>query len=230
MAALVFDLETIGLDFDQFDDITKHILVEAVADKEDLEAKTVAAREKLGLSPLTGQICAVCALDSDSGKGAVYFQAPGQQIDEQIDGVRYCSMSEKEILEQFWKLAARFDEFVTFNGRCFDIPFLLLRSAVYRMRPNKHLMKGRYLYQQERNAQNIDLMDQLSFYGATRNMKLHLCCQALGIPSPKGEGTDGGHVQVMFNEGRFMDIARYNVADVKATTELYKLWCEYLRF
>ena len=143
------------------------------------------------------------------------------------EGVRFKSLDEAGILEQFWLLAKRYDTFVTYNGRGFDIPFILMRSMVHRIRPTKQLMAGRYLYQQLDGAINLDLMDQLSYYGATRPGKLHMVCQALGIPSPKESG-NGAAVQQQFEEGRYREIADYNLADVVATSELYRLWQDFL--
>jgi 3'-5' exonuclease len=227
-SALVFDIETVGLPWESFDEMTQKMLIGPLEDGDDPAAKVAEAQGKLGLSPLTGQIVSIAAIDAESGKGAVYYQAPGQTVDETIDGIRFASMPEKDILEQFWRLADRFDEFVTFNGRGFDLPFILLRSAVHKMRPPKHLMKARYLYQQNADARHIDLMDQLSFYGATRNTKLHMYCQALGIPTPKEAG-DGSEVQTRFTNGEYRAIADYNVKDVQATAALYHVWHDFLR-
>jgi 3'-5' exonuclease len=38
--------------------------------------------------------------------------------------VNYKGMSEKEMLESFWRVANYVDQFITFNGRNFDVPFL----------------------------------------------------------------------------------------------------------
>jgi len=234
MGTLVFDIETVGRPFAEFDDITRQILLDGLSAEEKLlqEAEQhVAAQQKLGLSALTGQVAAIAVLDADTGKGAVYFQAPGQQIDEKDEaGVRYCSMSEEDILKQFWQLSAKYNEFITYNGRCFDVRFMMLRTAVHKMRPTVNLLANRYVNSQGM-TKHIDLYDQFTFYGALygKGMKLHMCCQAFGIETPKSEG-DGSQVQAMFDKGRFQDIARYNMADVRATTALYHLWNNYLRF
>lgn len=220
--SLVFDIETVGRDFASFDALTKSILI----DKEGSEEE---AKAKLGLSPLTGQICSICGLDANTGKGAVYFQAPGEEIDEMVGDVRYKSLDEKEILEQFWKLAEHYQQFVTYNGRGFDIPFIIMRSVAHKIKPTKNLMAGRYAYQQQSGAVNLDLADQLSFYGATRMAKLHLFCQAFGITSPKESG-DGSKVQEQFDQKRYREIATYNVEDVRATSSLFAIWDEFLRF
>ena len=89
-------------------------------------------------------------------------------------------------------------------------------------------MEGRYLYQQK-FAKHIDLLDQLTFYGATRKKgNLHLWSKVFGIKSPKDEGVTGDDVGRLFKEKKFLDIARYNVGDLHATKELYDKWNNYL--
>ena len=44
--------------------------------------------------------------------------------------VYYKGLSEKEMLESFWRVAKYVDQFITFNGRNFDVPFLMMRSAM----------------------------------------------------------------------------------------------------
>lgn len=135
------------------------------------------------------------------------------------------------MLEHFWDVAKEYDEFISFNGRGFDVPFLMLRSAIHGLRPTKDLMSNRYLNSQKYDAKHIDLYDQLSFYGATRGKgSLHLYCHAFGIKSPKSDGISGDDVAGLFSARRFLDIARYNVGDLLATKALYERWEKYLKF
>ncbi|MFH1193044.1 MAG: ribonuclease H-like domain-containing protein [Candidatus Jorgensenbacteria bacterium] len=187
-------------------------------------------KEGLGFSPLTGEIVAIGVLDYKKKMGAVYFQAPGSNIPEsEENGVKFKPMTEKEMLEGFWSGAKEYQEFVSFNGRAFDVPFLMIRSAIHGVRPTHDLMDGRYLYQQK-GAKHIDLLDQLTFYGAVRKKgNLHLWSRAFGIESPKAQGVTGDDVGRLFKEKKFLDIAKYNVGDLMATRELYERWNTYLR-
>lgn len=236
MSTLIFDIETVGEEFDTLDETTKDGLtrwIKKEADsEEDYQVAFKELKEGLGFSPLTGQIVAIGVLDHEKDKAAVYFQAPGQQYGSvEEDGVTFRQMTEKEMLENFWKGASQYDEFVTFNGRGFDAPFLLLRSAIHNVRPTCDLMSNRYLSKQWHGPRHVDLMDQLSFYGATRRKgSLHLYCRAFGIKSPKSEGITGDDVGPLFKAGRFQDIARYNVGDLRATRALYEYWKKYLNF
>jgi DNA polymerase elongation subunit (family B) len=236
MATLVFDIETVGEDFDAMDETTQEILTwwlkkQSLADSE-YEAQLAELKDGLGFSPLTGSIVAIGVLDLEKDKGCVYFQAPGETIaDFEEEGIKYKALSEKEMLQAFWDGAKQYQTFVTFNGRAFDVPFLMVRSAVQGVKPSKDLMSNRYLSSQKYDAKHVDLFDQLSFYSAVRKPgNLHMWCRAFGIDSPKADGVSGDDVKMLFDEKRFTDIARYNVRDIRATGALYQKWREYFSF
>ena len=232
--ALVFDIETVGEAWESFDEATKHniswYLEQSSKDEDEFAFELKQVQEGLGLSPLTGFIVAIGAYDSEKQQGAVYFQAPGASLEEtEVDGIKYKPMGEKAMLEQFWEVARHVNEFVSFNGRSFDAPFLVIRSMVHGLKPSKDLLSNRYLSMQ-RGCAHVDLMDQLTFYGAARFKKsLHLFCRALGLESPKAGGTAGDDVAALFKEGKYADIARYNAGDLFATAALYERWKETLR-
>jgi DNA polymerase elongation subunit (family B) len=235
MPQLIFDIETIGEDFDKLDKITQENLThwikkEAESDA-DYEYELENIKNGLGFSPLTGEIAVIGVLDYDKNQGAIYFQAPGKKIkDFEENGFKFKQMEEKEMLEKFWELAELYDEFISFNGRGFDVPFLMLRSAINKVKPSKNLLSNRYLGSQSYNAKHIDLYDQFSFYGASRKkLSLHLCSRAFGIKSPKADGITGDDVGRLFKENKFEDIARYNKNDLIATKELFDYWEKYLK-
>ncbi|MFH1790015.1 MAG: ribonuclease H-like domain-containing protein [bacterium] len=256
MPTLIFDIETIGENFDSMDETTQSVLTRwvdrDVSDKKEKKDKIQEIKNSTALSPLTGEIVAIGVLDSATKNGAVYYQSPETQAnesqmqilvnqialsDDKIDGnkkkegvIKLKPMSEKEMLEQFWQLAIKYDAFVSFNGRSFDVPFMLLRSAIHKIIPSKDLMSNRYLNSQKFNAKHIDLFDQFSFYGsAGRKGNLHLFCRAFGIKSPK-QGVCGSDVGNFFAKRKYKEIAEYNVGDIVATDELYQYWEKYLRF
>lgn len=234
MSQLIFDIETIGESWEDLDETTQKSLlrrVQRATSEEEREILTKEIQEGLGLSPLTGEIVAIGILDSEKDKGAVYYQTPGQpDKDLEEEGIRYRQMNELQMLHEFWRIADSYDEFVSFNGRGFDVPYLMLRSAINKIKPTKDLMSNRYLGSQKYNAKHIDLYDQLSFYGSTRGPgALHMYCRALGITSPKGNGIDGSEVGKYFKDGKYEEIARYNAADLFATRDLYKIWEKYLK-
>lgn len=232
MSTLVFDIETIGEEWDALDETSRHMLsrwVDRTAkSEEEHDAEMKDLKEGLGFSPLTGSVVAIGLYDLERAQGAVYFVTDKEEDEYVVGEYTLKPRGEKEMLEAFWEGARQYDTFVTFNGRGFDVPFLMLRSAIHGIRPTQDLMDGRYLYQQ-RGAKHIDLQDQLTFYGAMmRRPSLHLFCRAFGIESPKAAGVAGDDVAALFREKKFRDIAEYNVRDVVATTELYKKWLAYL--
>src|SRR3989344_1942222 len=235
MAKLIFDIETVGEDFEALDKTTQEVLTHWIKKETFSEGDYKLAlgdlKNGMGFSPLTGEIVAIGVLDCEKDKGVVYFQAPGQKNETfEEDGITFKPMPEKEMLEAFWKGAEKYQEFVSFNGRSFDIPFLMIRSAINKIRPTKDLMSNRYLNSQRDGAKNIDLFDLLSFYGAVRRRGgLHLYCRAFGIQSPKS-GVTGDDVGRLFREKKYQEIARYNVGDLRATKSLYEYWEQYLKF
>ena len=233
---LIIDIETVGEDFNALDHATQEALTRWIKKESDSDEEYQVALEELknglGFSPLTGEIVAIGVLDYYKDEGVVYYQAPGEKAKESKEGnMTFKPMGEKEMLQKFWEGATKYQHFITFNGRGFDAPFLMVRSAVHGIRPTKDLMRGRYLYQHSPDAVHIDLQDQLTFYGATRRKGgLHLWSRAFGIESPKPSGVTGDDVGRLFKEKKYLDIAKYNVGDLRATKALYEKWESYLSF
>jgi len=230
---LVFDIETIGEDFEGLDATTKDTLTRWIEkesqSKEEYTVRLDDLKDGLGFSPLTGEIVSIGVLDVHEGKGGVYYQSPNKKQERfEEDGITFEALDEVGIVKKFWEIARTYEMFITFNGRGFDVPFLMVRSAVHNIRPTKNLMAARYLYQQHAHALHIDLMDQLSFYGAVRRKGgLHLWARAFGIKSPKSEGVTGDDVSELFKKKKYLDIARYNVGDLHATKALYEKWDQF---
>ncbi|MBI4823022.1 MAG: ribonuclease H-like domain-containing protein [Nitrospirae bacterium] len=217
---VIFDIETVGKDFDSLDDATREYLLRwAETEREIQEVK-----ESLSFYPLTGEIIAIGMLNPETQKGAVYFQADELLLPFEEDGIRYEICSEKDILTKFWGAVKSCKAFITFNGRAFDCPFILVRSAVHKIKPLRDLMPNRY------SGPHIDLLDQLTFFGAVkRKFNLDMWCKTFGIESPKSEIT-GYEVKGLFDNKRYTDIARYCAKDLRATRELLYRWENYIKF
>ena len=129
------------------------------------------------------------------------------------------------MLESFWRIVEAADQVITFNGRSFDVPFMMIRSALNKIRPSQNLLAGRY-----DTSAHIDLLEQLTFYGLTKKFNLDFYCQAFGVESPKSKGISGMDVKNLYEAGRIKDIAVYCGEDILATYRLYKIWDEFLRF
>lgn len=233
---LILDIETIGEDWESLDKISQDSLSAWIRNEskseEELENNMKNLREGLGFSPLTGEIVAIGIHDYERDKSAVYYQTgENEEKKSEEDGALYEPVSEAKMLNKFWEIAQSYDTFVTFNGYQFDIPYIMVRSAVHGVRPTVNLMTNRYMSMQRGGRVHVDLQDQLSFYGAMRRKgSLHMWTRAFGIKSPKSEEANGHAVAELYNEGRYLDIARYNLADIRATSELYTKWSQFMKF
>ncbi len=215
MASVVFDIETVGLEWDSLDDSQKTYLQK--------NARTEEERQKLpdilSLWPFTGRVVALAMLNPESGRGRVWYEkSDGRQEQISPDGLfTVVGDTEPAFLAEFWSAIARFHRFVTFNGRGFDGPFLMLRSAALGIAVTKNLVGYRYALRP-----HTDLLEVLTFFGASRKWNLDFACKAFGIESPKEHGLDGYSVGPYYKSGRLAEIARYCRRDVEATARLYQ--------
>jgi 3'-5' exonuclease len=217
MKKLVIDIETVGVPWEEHDPYVREYLIKGMSEAEAEEEKRRGA-----LSPFTGQIVAIGVVNAETGRSCAMYEVPGQtEVITQKDGNRtMISGSEKQILEKFWEYIDRDDRFISFNGRQFDGPFLMIRSAIRGLPPKRDLVGNRYRFHP-----NCDLREVLNFNGTInpRQMRfnLDLACKSFGIVSSKTEGMDGRAVETLYRAGRYEDIATYCLEDVRATCELY---------
>jgi 3'-5' exonuclease len=237
---LVFDIETAPLDWDSFSESQQEYLLRRADTEEEIEKR----KNEMALTPLTAHIVCVgmqlMQMDENGEynlvKKAAYSSEKNIQENEFREeilstGDKCYICHEKRILEDFWKILKKYRDvsLITFNGRNFDAPFMMLRSAVFKIKPSRNIMSGtkfNYKY-------HIDLLDELTYfspgtYGATRRFNFDFYARAFGIQSPKAEGIDGSKVAVFYDEGKVMEISEYCLRDVTATWELYLYWKNYL--
>lgn len=124
-------------------------------------------------------------------------------------------MTEPELLRAFWALASLAETVVTYNGRGFDVPFLVGRSLVHGVPARVDLLSSRFGLRP-----HLDLLEVLGQRGRGPS-NLDVVCWALGIPSPKG-AMDGSMVAPAYESGRIAEIATYNREDVRATSAVYR--------
>ena len=64
-------------------------------------------------------------------KTFVYYESiePEEWMTEE-KSINYKGLNEKEMIQSFWRIVDFTDQVITFNGRNFDIPFLMIRSAI----------------------------------------------------------------------------------------------------
>jgi 3'-5' exonuclease len=232
MATLILDIETVGEPWDAVDEVTRRVMTRWIdqtsRDEEEKSQRLATLKDGLGFSPLSGFIVALGVYDLERTEGTVYYASLAGGSDEKIGSFWYRPRSEEAMLQVFWEGALHYDTFVTFNGRAFDLPFILHRSVVCGVMPTVDLMRYRYLTQQV-PPYHVDLQDQLTFYGAmSKRPSLHMFCRAYGITSPKAGGVGGDDVAALYHAKKSRDIALYNAGDLLATALLYEKWRTYL--
>jgi predicted PolB exonuclease-like 3'-5' exonuclease len=240
---LVFDIETVPLEFDSsFDDVQKEYLLRGAKTDEEIEY----IKHLGGLNPLLGKIVCIGIYLIESKQGfALYLDESDQEDTTELEEMKLKFKSfteERDMIEHFWKglTADSYSAYVSFNGRGFDCPFLMLRSAVLGIRPSVNLMAGtRWNFtvaSNRRDVEHIDLLDKLTYgagfdkTGATRRFNLDFYTKAFGVPSPKTEGITGYDVPRFFADGKMREIAEYCLRDVRSTGDLYEKWLELLKF
>lgn len=222
MARIVFDIETTGFPLDSFDEVQQLYLMKF----SETDAEKAEAIRKLNLSALTAQVIAIGMLNPETNAGKVFYQTDETGSWTSEDGtIEYIPGTEIENLERFWETIPRYEQFITFNGRSFDCPFLLLRSCLLGIKPTRNLMPYRYS-----SKEHCDLLEQLTFYGVARKYNLDFFCKAFAIPTPKDKGFTGLDLAEMFKARRYKEIAEYCMGDVQATAALYRKWDEFLNF
>ena len=224
---IVFDIETVGFEFENLSESQREFLLRQAEQEKDPERREELfeeAKRFLSLYPFTAKIIAIGMFNTENLKSIVLYESGND--DEWIAGekiTKYKPLNETEMLNYFWKYAAKADKLVSFNGRNFDLPFLMMRSALNKIKPVKNLVRNRY-----DASHHVDLLEQFTFYGLTNKFNLDFYCHAFGVVSPKSKGISGMDVKELYKAGRIKDIAIYCGEDVRATYELYKIWDSYL--
>jgi hypothetical protein len=179
----------------------------------------------MSLAPLTARILSVAMLNPGTGRGKVWYEHPECGPGRTGDGrIEMLPATEEEMLAGFWAAVNGFERLITFNGRLFDCPFLMLRSALLGVPPSRNLLPYRFSARE-----HCDLMDQLTFYGAMRKFTLEAYCRGFGIAREGGE-TGRPDFSRLVDQGRYREIAEYAAGTVGATAELYRRWRGTLSF
>jgi len=128
--------------------------------------------------------------------------------------------SEKELLEKFWGLMneQRPEKIVTYNGYGFDIPFLLVRSAINNVKPTINIHMNKWYME---GSNHFDCMLVLSAKGLFLNVAQEIVCRMLGIdvPSDKISGTQ---IKDCYKRGDWEPILSRCKQDLIMTEKLYK--------
>lgn len=224
---LVFDIETVGVDFETLAESQQEFLLRYTESEKDSLKKSELVEDTkryLSLYPYTAKIIAIGLFNTEKERAVVLYENSENDewiVEEKI--TKYKPANEEQMLKYFWKYADQADKMISFNGRNFDLPFIMIRSAINKIKPSKNFIKNRY-----DSSHHIDLLEQFTFYGLTKKFNLDFYCRAFGIESPKSKGITGMEVKELYRAGRIKDIAIYCGSDVRATFELFQIWNKYL--
>ncbi len=220
---VAFDIEVAGLDWEEVDEATRHYLMSRERRRHSDEAAAQTAAEavqhRLALVRGLGRVVAIGMWNLDKDQGAVLVHGSGGKWEDfdDIPGSKVFRGNERELLTEFWKLAADWGMVVTYNGRAYDGPVLMTRSAMLDVAPSRQLCGYRY-----RIEDHCDLLDVLNFQGAARqSYSLDYWCRRFGVESPKGV-MDGSMVGQKARDGRYDQIAEYCLRDTRATADLFR--------
>jgi hypothetical protein len=215
VSTLVFDIETVpAWDLRKVPPTVAKTVAKHAERQDGDEGKV------MSLSPFFGKVVSLAVADGerppDEQDVTVFVVAPpGSTRRGYPSWMRV--VSEPELLEAFWALAAHAGLVVTYNGRGFDVPFLQVRSLIHGLPARVDLLSDSYSLRP-----HLDLYRVLTHgaYGLGP-ASLEVVCWALGLASPK-EQMDGSMVATAYAKGDLELIAKYNAGDARATTAVYQ--------
>lgn len=208
---LVFDIETVPAVDLRKAPPTVAQAVTKYADRQEWDEAKV-----MSLSPWFGKVVSLAVGDgeAENPKVTVLVVAPdGAVLGEMPEWIR--PVSEPDLLRAFWALAGDARCVVSYNGRGFDVPFLIGRSLIRDVPVRMDLMSAPYSLRP-----HLDLFNILGGRGRGPS-SLDVICWSLGLTSPK-EDMDGSMVAAEYEKGALAKIAEYNAGDVRATARVYQ--------
>ncbi len=216
MSTLVYDIEVAGTPWEDVDAATREYLLAKARD----DAERESLPERMALFAGLGKIVAIGIWSVDAGRGLLLLEGEpaAQEPWPRVPDTEIFRGSEADLLRKFWEITSRQNpRFVTYNGRGYDGPVVMVRSAQLGIACLRDLVGNRFDV-----GAHCDLMDVLSFFGARReHYSLDYWCRRFGVASPKS-GLDGSQVGAAYRAGRIEEIGEYCLRDVEATAKLYQ--------
>lgn len=214
-----YDIEVAGYLWDEVDESTRGYLLNRAKSEKDREA----VPERTALYPGLGRVIVIGLWNVHEDRGLALVEGEPHEIRDwdKVPGSKIFRGDEKALLEKFWETVAprngRLPRLVSFNGRGYDGPNLMIRSAQHGVRASRQLVGSRYTL-----ADHCDLQEVFTFQGATRDLySLEYWCRRFDVESPKGS-IDGSQVGRVYREGRIDEIGEYCLRDVRATSQIYR--------
>ena len=212
---LVFDIETVpAIEHEVAPASVAKAIARAAERNEGDQSKA------MSLSPYFGKVVSLAfgegehEGDEDDRVHALVVPPPGREDDSFPPWIR--AHGEADLLRAFWQLADRADLVVSFNGRGFDVPFLVMRSLILGVPARVDLLSSPFSLRP-----HLDLYRLVGHgRGGLGSSSLDVVCWALGVESPKDD-MDGSRVAPTYAQGDIERIASYNTADVRATRAVF---------
>lgn len=220
MNYIAFDIETVPLSqlseqqvMRLGKDLERHIVTKRI-DVDDEVAVADAKRLLMSTNWLLGRICCISVRRIEWIDREWIVRNPHSFIAEK-------ESEEELMIAEFWKAIGKFGKsepvgWISFNGKRFDVPFLLNRTLKNGIKVPKNRAFANLKQTKPWQKEHIDLMD----LDGNRFFSLADLCDFLGVESPKS-GCDGSQVAKLVADGRIKDVAKYCEADVTATLECF---------
>ncbi len=171
-----------------------------------MEEPTEEVKSKVGsLHPMLGWICCISAVAGDLADG---HREPYSWVAASPD-------EEAPMLESFWQDIQQLSnhagqvQWITCNGKRFDVPFLSARSVRHGIAPTNDRILNTHKYRTDKHLDLANVWDAPWY-------SLEDLCDHLDVESPK-DGFDGSDVAPAIENGNSEKVRRYCERDAVAT-------------
>lgn len=211
MTYVAWDIETCPIPSGALSDALKERReseIQNLRDRSPGESEEALSRRACSFHPHLGWICCISAVRGDP-----------ETVGTPKSWTASFPGKESDLLDRFWAdvhaIGRHHDrnreklQWVTFNGKRFDVPFLTARTVANGLAPTREDITNTYPYDHEPHADLMGLWPRSSY-------SLEGLCGFLGVETPKDE-VDGSMVAELTREGRLEAVADYCEGDAIAT-------------
>lgn len=200
MTKLILDIETIPAPDEMRETVIQILKTKKAKKKDEVIPSDEDLFRSTSLEGTFGQILCIGYIKEGYGKS---FEK------------KVLSGTEKEILEQFWKIAVGVDLFIGHNIMDFDLPYIYKRSVVVGVKPTREISFARY-----RSTPIFDTQKEWDKWAFGNAQKLDTLAKAFGFPTSKVD-MDGSQVYDNYLNGKSGQIYDYCMRDVELTRKVY---------
>ena len=181
--------------------------------------------DRLPHSPYTGMLTCIALHNVREDTGSCFYvsdsalpELPERKPADSAFAYRPCSTEKNMLTRALRYIEKNFldDQIVTYNGRTWDIPFLMVRCAA-----NDVYFPFSFFNTKRYEDNHMDIKDRLEMFGAGRfYTNLGVTCEAFGVASPKDGDASGASAPLYWGTPDFHKIPRYCAGDARATSQL----------